>query len=64
MNIWSPLPRSTTFVSPVTSKTPASAAACFHGLNDAPEIVQAQTFFENESHRKIKRFALRTSPGH
>ena len=27
MKIWSPLPRSTTFVSPVTSDTPASAHA-------------------------------------
>ena len=55
MKILSPLPRSTTFVSPVTSFTPAVIGRGTHRLHDAPEILHRQTFLQNETGREIKR---------
>ena len=55
MNIPSPLPRSTTLVSPVTRATPASAHAAAHRRHDAPQVGERQPFFEDERGREEQR---------
>ena len=49
----SPLPLSTTLVSPVTNCTPASAR--LHGLHDTAERFHRQTLFEDEGRAQVKR---------
>jgi hypothetical protein len=55
MKMPSPLPRSTTLVSPVTTGTPASRAAPGHGFDDARQVGQRKAFFEDEAGGKVKR---------
>ena len=55
MNTWSPLPRSTTLVSPVTSATPASSQACRMESTMRCRSSIGKTFFKNERGRKKQR---------
>ena len=55
MKILSALPRSTTFVSPVTSVTPAASAASRIDCTTRREIVHRQAFLEDEADREMQR---------
>ena len=55
MKTWSPLPRSTTLVSPVTSATPASSHACRIERDDPLQVGQRQPLFEDERRRQEQR---------
>ena len=55
MKMPSPLPRSTTFVSPVTSCTPAAARPPLHRRDDAPQRLHRQPLFEDEARAQIER---------
>ena len=55
MKIWSPLPRLTTFVSPVTNCTPASRGGGAHRLDHAAQVLDGQALFENERRGEIER---------
>ena len=55
MNMPSPLPRSTTLVSPVTIGTPAPPRGRPHGLHDAPQVVHGQALLEDEAGRQGQR---------
>ena len=60
MKMPSPLPRSTTLVSPVTIRTPAAWAASRHRRHHAAERFHRQPLFENEARAEIGRLG----PGH
>ena len=55
INIWSPLPRFTTLVSPVTNSYSGLCSRCTHGFHHTPQVVDRQPFFEDESSREIQR---------
>ncbi len=59
MKMPSPLPRSTTFVSPVTIRTPTPGAAAIEATTRCSDF-HRQPFFEDEARAEIKRFR----PGH
>ena len=60
MNTPSPLPRSTTFVSPVTIRTPTSSAARRIEATIRSQRLQRQALFENEARAQGQR----PRPGH
>ena len=55
----SPLPFSTTLVSPVTTGTPACARGRGHRLDDALQVGQREAFLEDEAGRQVQRHRAR-----
>ncbi len=55
MNRPSPLPFSTTLVSPVTMATPACRGRSRHRCRDPPQVSVRETFFENECRAQKQR---------
>ena len=55
MKIWSPLPRSTTLVSPVTRATPGLVGGFLHGADHAPQVRHRQALLQDEARRQIER---------
>ena len=55
MKIPSPLPLSTTLVSPVTSCTPAALAASAHAFHHRAERLHRKPFLQDETRAQVKR---------
>ena len=55
IKILSALPRSTTFVSPVTKFDTGLRSRFAHRLNDPSEVLHCHPLFQDKTHRKIKR---------
>jgi hypothetical protein len=62
MNTPSPLPCSTTLVSPVTTGTPASRAAAAIDSTMRLQIGQRETLLDDEAGRQVQRHGAQTWP--